>query len=85
MPEILAPRLELFGGLTDILTELDKGISEAMRVEIRQAGTDKGFAKYRTNGRGGAPVTPCQPCRFKLAISAQRNARRREEGIIIAP
>jgi hypothetical protein len=38
MSEVLAPRLELFGGLTDILAQLDKGISEAMRVKIWQAG-----------------------------------------------
>ena len=78
MPQVLAPRLELFRGLADILAELDKGISEAVRVEIRQAGTGKGFAKDRPNGRGGAPVLPCQPYRFKLAIRPQRNPRRRE-------
>jgi hypothetical protein len=43
MPEVLAPRLELFGGFADILAGVDKGISKAMRVKIRQAGAHKGF------------------------------------------
>ena len=60
MPEVLAPRLELFGGLADILAELNKGISKAMRVEIRQASAVEGFAKDRANGRGTAPVIPFQ-------------------------
>ena len=64
MPEVLAPGLELIGGLTDILPELDKGISETMRIEIRQASSDKGFAKYCTNGRGRAPVTSRLRLRF---------------------
>ena len=34
MSEVLAPRLELFGSPTDILPQLDKDISEAMRVEV---------------------------------------------------
>ena len=37
MSEVLAPCLELFGGPTDILAELDKGVSKAVRVEIRKA------------------------------------------------
>lgn len=69
MPEVLTPCLEIFRGLTDILTKMDKGISEAMRVEIWQASISKGLAKYFTDGRGIAPVVPRQPCRFKLASS----------------
>jgi hypothetical protein len=49
MSEVLTPCLELFGGPTDILAELDKSVSKAMRVEIWQASTDKSFAKYRSN------------------------------------
>jgi hypothetical protein len=33
--EVLAPRLELLGGLANILAESDKSMSEAVRVEIR--------------------------------------------------
>jgi hypothetical protein len=85
MPQILAPRLELFRGLANILAELDKGIPKAMRVEIWQAGIGKSFAKDCSNGRGTTPMFPCQPCRFKLASSPQRNICRREKWIIIAP
>jgi hypothetical protein len=84
MPKILVPGFELFGGLTDTLTNLDKGISETMRVEIRQTSIDKGLAEYSTNGRGIAPKFPGQPCHFKLTGNPQRNARRREDWIIIA-
>ena len=85
MSEILAPRLELFWRLTDILAELDKCISEAVRVEIRQASLDEGFAEYRANRRCAAPVPPFQTGCFKLASRAQRNARCREKRIVIAP
>jgi hypothetical protein len=85
MPQVLAPRLELFRSLADLLAELDKGVSETMRVEIREAGTDRGLAKDLPNGRGIAPVLSGQPCRSKLSIRAQRNARHRKERIIIAP
>ena len=34
--EVLAPGLELFGRITDILAELNKRISKAVRVEIRK-------------------------------------------------
>lgn len=68
MPEVLAPRFELFRRLADVLAELDKGVPEAMGIEIRQAGTPKCLAKDRPNGRGAAPAFPCQPCDFKLAL-----------------
>jgi len=41
MSQVLAPRLELFRRLADLLAELDKGISEAMGIEIWQAVTDR--------------------------------------------
>ena len=56
-----------------------------MRIEIRQTGTDEGFAKYGANGRGAAPIGPIQPCGFKLTICPQGDARRGKEGIVIAP
>src|SRR5450755_1231928 len=61
VPEVLAPRLEVFGRFADIFAQAGKRISEAVRVEIRQSGTDEGLAKYRANGRGTAPVIPIQP------------------------
>src|SRR5664280_1124846 len=60
MPHILAPRLELFGGLTDSFAEMGKCISKAVRVEIRQVGADERFAEYLADGRGAAPVLPFQ-------------------------
>jgi len=36
MSKVLAPSFELFGGFTDTLAQLDKGISEAMRVKVQQ-------------------------------------------------
>jgi integrase len=47
MSQVLAPRLELFRCLADLLAELDKGISETMGMEIWKASTDKGLAKDR--------------------------------------
>ena len=84
MAEVLAPRFELFGGLANILTELDKGISKTVRVEIRQASTDEGIAEYRAYGRSSAPVGALQPVHLKLARHPQRNARCREKRIVIA-
>ena len=55
MSQILAPRLELFRGLANILAELDKGIPKAMWVEIWQASIGKGFAKDCSNRRGITP------------------------------
>jgi hypothetical protein len=72
MPEVLASRLELFGGLANILAELNKGVSKTARVEVRQASIDEGFAKYRAYGRGSAPVIPFQSGHSKLAICALR-------------
>jgi hypothetical protein len=69
MPEVPAPRLKLFGGFADIPARLHKGISEAMRVKIRQAGTDKGFPENRANGSGIAPVLPYEPSFFELTGS----------------
>jgi hypothetical protein len=40
MPQVLAPCLELFRSLADLLAELDKSISEAMRVELWEARVD---------------------------------------------
>jgi hypothetical protein len=78
MPQILAPRLELFRGLANILAELDKGIPKAMWVEIWQASIGKDFAKDCSNRRGITLMFPCQPCHFKLASSPQRNICCRE-------
>lgn len=85
MSEVLAPRLKIFGGLADNLTEPDERVFKAMRVEIRQAGAAEGVAKDCANSRGTAPVSPFQPDRLKLASCPQRNARRREERIVVPP
>ena len=85
MAEILAPRLELFGGLADLLAKPDQRVSKAVRIEIRQTCTLKGSFKYAPNGRGTAPVLSVQTERFKLASRPQRNARCREERIVVAP
>ena len=58
MTEILAPCLELLWCLADLLTESDKGISETVRVEVRQARRNEGITKYCANGGGGTPVCP---------------------------
>jgi hypothetical protein len=50
MSQVLAPRLELFRRLADLLADLDKGNSEAMGIEIRKAGIDKGLPENRPNG-----------------------------------
>jgi hypothetical protein len=36
--------------LADILAELDECISKAVRVEVRRAGADESFTKYRAAG-----------------------------------
>ena len=58
MSEILAPCLELLRRLADILAKPDKGISEAMRVEVRQAGPFKCLPEDRANGGCRSPVPP---------------------------
>jgi hypothetical protein len=85
MSKVLAPCLELFGRPADILAELDKGISKAVWVEIRQASPGEGAAEYRANGRRAAPVIPLEPRHFKLAIHPRRNARCWEKRVVISP
>jgi hypothetical protein len=58
MPKVLAPRLEIFQCLADLLAELDQGISETMGIKIWEAGNVKGLAKDRPNGLGIAPGLP---------------------------
>ncbi len=58
MTEVLAPGLELFGGFTDILAKSNKGISEAVWIEIRQIGADECLAKHFANGRSAASMGP---------------------------
>jgi hypothetical protein len=57
MAQVLAPRLELFGRLADILAELDQCVPKAVRIEIWQTSTNERFPKYLPNGRGIAPVS----------------------------
>ena len=78
MSQVLAPHLKLFGRPADLLAEFDKGISEAVWIELGQSGTFKGFSKDPPNGRGGTPVLPPQSQRFKLVRSPKADARRRE-------
>ncbi len=85
MPQVLAPGLELFGRFTDILAEPDECISEAVWIEIRQAGGEKRFAKNLADGRSAAPMGPTQPYDSKLAICPQRDERRGKERIVISP
>src|ERR1019366_8775682 len=84
MPEVLAPRLELFRGLTDILAELDKCISKAVRVEVWQASLYKSFPENFTDGRCVAPVLPFQAGRFKFERRPPLNVRCREKRVVIA-
>jgi len=58
MSEVLTPRLELFRGFANIVGQLHKGIPEAMRFKIGQAGAHKGFPGNGTNGRGVGRVVP---------------------------
>jgi len=58
MTKVLTPGLEVIRGLANLLAELGKGVSEAVRVDVGQPGIGKGFQKYRANGRGRAPVFP---------------------------
>src|SRR5208282_643469 len=83
--EVLAPSLELFGSFADILAESDKGVSEAMGVEIWQASPFKRFPEDRADRRSTAPVTPVQTCHLELASCPERNARRREQRVAISP
>ena len=50
MSQVLAPRLELFWSLADLLPQMDQGVSETMGIEIREAGADESFAEDRPNG-----------------------------------
>jgi len=56
VPEVLTPCLELFRGLANLLTKLDKRVSKAVRIEIRKASPGESLAKYLPNRRGGAPM-----------------------------
>jgi hypothetical protein len=85
MPEVLAPRFEFFWRFTGGFTKPDKGISKAVRVEVRQASADESFSKDCANGRGAAPVIPFQTSHFKLARCTQRNARFGKKQIVITP
>ncbi|OQC06616.1 MAG: hypothetical protein BWX79_02049 [Alphaproteobacteria bacterium ADurb.Bin100] len=85
MPQVLAPRLELLGGLADRLAEPHQGVPEAVRVEVRQPGAGECIPEDRADARGTAPVRPFQPEGLKLPRRPQPYARRREQRIVIAP
>jgi hypothetical protein len=85
MPQVLAPRLELLGGLADRLAEPHQGVPEAVRVEVRQPGAGECVAEDRADARGTAPVRPFQPEGLELPRRPQPYARRREQRVVIAP
>ena len=41
VPEVLAPRFELFGRSADLLAQLGKRVAERMRIGIGEAGADE--------------------------------------------
>jgi len=50
MAQVLAPCLEPFRAIANLFTEFNKGVSEAVRVEIRQSGRNEGIFEYGTDG-----------------------------------
>jgi hypothetical protein len=56
MPEVLTPCFELFRRLADFLAKSGKSISEAVRIEVRQARFLEGFTEDASYGRGAAPA-----------------------------
>ena len=59
MAEILTPCFKLFRGMADLFAELNKGISEAVWIKVRQTCGNEGIPKNGADRRGGAPVLPC--------------------------
>jgi hypothetical protein len=70
MSQVLAPRLELLWGLANLLAKLDKGISKAMGIKIRQARTYKGFPEDRPNGLCSS-VLPAMRAAISAATSSE--------------
>ena len=52
MPKVLGLGFKGFGCLANSLTEADKGISEAVRIEVGQTRVGKGFTEDYPNGSG---------------------------------
>lgn len=84
MAQVLAPCLELLWSLAHRLSELNQGVPETVRIEIRQPDIFKSITEYLSYGRGGTPVffgkTRCP----ELMISPNGNMCRGEERIIIS-
>lgn len=83
MTQVLALCLEVFRGLTDLLTEQCKGISENVWVKVRQPGSSEGIFEYGADRGSIIPMFPTQPGSFKMARRANRHTGCREERIII--
>jgi hypothetical protein len=85
MPQILAPRLELFRRFASFQAKPDQRVSQTVRLKVRQARPLKRFPEDGPNRRGRAPMAPFQPCRFKLARPSNHYSRCRKQRIVIAP
>jgi hypothetical protein len=83
--EVLAPGLELLSVGAAPLTELSQGISEAMRVEIRQTRPRKCIPEYLPDRSRAAPTSPLQPQCLECPRAASTDPGFREQWIVIAP
>ena len=83
--EILAPGLEFFRGLANPFAQLCKGVAEAMRVEIGQAGAAERLAKYLSDRLGRAPALTLQTGRLEGPTGANSDFGLREERVGLSP
>jgi hypothetical protein len=67
------------------VAELDKHISEAVRVEVWQAYPRKRFTKDCTYRCSAAPVLSLRAASFKLARGSKTNVRSGEERVVTSP
>jgi hypothetical protein len=66
MPQVLTPRLELFGRIADLFPKPRQRLPYAVRMEIGQPRTLECLTKDLADRLGAAPVRSIQSSRFKL-------------------
>ena len=82
--QVLAPRLKFLRRIADPFTELRQRLSEAVRIEVGQAGRVKRVAKNLPYRGGARPMLIGETLGFELQLGADDNLSLRKKRVVIS-
>jgi hypothetical protein len=85
MAEVLAPSLESLRVRANLLTQGGQRVAEAVRIEIGQPCSLKGFLEYPADSGGILPMLAIQAAVFKMPALTQGNFGCWEERVVWSP